>query len=166
MGSSMTLKRWEDQLPLMGTDIDGPATMRRSTSRFSPTARTCSAERRWRTQFGRSSMGLRADTGDRNHAKRHHRCTLNLVWPSIRPVVMGAVVKGVVLSPRMLKNKRRSSRPSWTTKRSYTLHLVVAGNGPQSVSTTSHALQPPFNVVAAPGSRSFIPLGEEVLQWT
>ena len=79
---------------------------------------------------------------------------------TIRPIVMGAVVKGVA-SPDDVDEQEAFIKALMDHQEK--LHFAL-GRGRKRASIGVHdlnALKPPFNVIAAPGSHSFVPLGEE-----
>ena len=80
---------------------------------------------------------------------------------TIRPIVMGAVVKGVVLTDDA---EEQEAFIKALMDHQEKLHFAL-GRGRKRASIGVHdlnSIKPPFNVIAAPGSHSFIPLGEEV----
>lgn len=79
---------------------------------------------------------------------------------TIRPIVMGAVVKGIALPD---DEDEQEAFIKALMDHQEKLHFAL-GRGRKRASIGVHdlnALKPPFNVIAAPGSHSFVPLGEE-----
>ncbi len=148
----------EDQLPLMGTDIDGCDDETLDIEIFPDRPDLLSGET-LAYAIRPFLHGARAEPEIQTISsgiKMHVEPSL----ASIRPVVMGAVVKGVVLSE---DSEEQEAFIKALMDHQEKLHFAL-GRGRKRASIGVHdlsALQPPFNVVAAPGTRSFIPLGED-----
>ena len=147
-----------DQLPLMGTDIDGCDDETLDIEIFPDRPDLLSGET--------LAYAIRPFLHGAPAAPEIQTVSSGIkmqVEPSlsaIRPVVMGAVVKGVVL-PDDVEEQEAFIKALMDHQEK--LHFAL-GRGRKRASIGVHdlaALQPPFNVVAAPGTRSFIPLGEE-----
>ena len=147
-----------DQLPLMGTDIDGCDDETLDIEIFPDRPDLLSGET--------LAYAIRPFLHGAPAAPEIQTVSSGIkmqVEPSlsaIRPVVMGAVVKGVVL-PDDAEEQEAFIKALMDHQEK--LHFAL-GRGRKRASIGVHdlaALQPPFNVVAAPGTRSFIPLGEE-----
>ena len=157
-GITHDVEQMGDQLPLMGTDIDGCDETTLDIEIFPDRPDLLSGE-----TLAHAIRPFLHGADANPHMKTSPSGITMLVEDSlknIRPVVMGAVVKGVTLSKT---NEEQDIFIKGLMDHQEKLHFAL-GRGRKRSSIGVHdlaALTPPFKVVAASGSHSFIPLGEE-----